>query len=193
MKVYYFDIMGRAEAIRMLLTYKKVDFEDVRLTKEQFGEMKAAGKFEFGQVPALELDDGTMLVQTVSILRYLAAEYDMEAEGAIAEYKINSIFEHSRSDFFQKCVLPTMFAPTEEAKEAAAKTLFTTHLPAYYKTIEGYLDGKKYVAGDKMTWVDIYLSHFFLNHTFNDANPKSGPFKDFFESNAGPNLKKWVE
>ena len=57
MKLYYFDLYGRAETVRMILTRAGVAFEDVRMTPEQFGEMKASGKLPHGQVPALELDD----------------------------------------------------------------------------------------------------------------------------------------
>jgi hypothetical protein len=34
MKVYYFALYGKAEAIRMLLTKAGVEFEDVRLERE---------------------------------------------------------------------------------------------------------------------------------------------------------------
>ena len=35
-KLYYFDIGGRAEAIRALLFYANVDYEDCRLTGQEF-------------------------------------------------------------------------------------------------------------------------------------------------------------
>lgn len=60
-KVYYFDIYGRAEPIRMLLTHAKQEFEDVRINGEQLAELKTSGKLEFGQVPAAE-HDGKNLV-----------------------------------------------------------------------------------------------------------------------------------
>ena len=47
-KLYYFDIGGRAEAIRMLLHDAKVQYEDVRMSFPEFGEAKAAGKFPSG-------------------------------------------------------------------------------------------------------------------------------------------------
>lgn len=56
MKLYYFDVYGRAEPIRMLLNHKKIEFEDVRINKEQMLAMKEAGNLEFGQLPVVEFD-----------------------------------------------------------------------------------------------------------------------------------------
>ena len=64
MKFEYFDLNGRGYPIRLLLKYANVDFEDARITMEAFGANKAAGKYTYGQVPALFLDDGTQLCQT---------------------------------------------------------------------------------------------------------------------------------
>ena len=47
-KLYYFDGYGRAEPIRLLLWFIEEEYEDVRLTGEEFGKLKAEGKFEFG-------------------------------------------------------------------------------------------------------------------------------------------------
>lgn len=58
-KLYYFDGYGRGEPIRLLLNHVKLEFEDCRLTGEEFGKLKAAGKFEFGQVPAFEWEGTT--------------------------------------------------------------------------------------------------------------------------------------
>ena len=47
-KVYYFDIYGKAEPIRMLLSKAGVAFEDVRMTEEQFPMLNALGIFPNG-------------------------------------------------------------------------------------------------------------------------------------------------
>lgn len=41
-KLTYFDARGRAEPIRLLFANAGVTYEDVRLTKEQWGSMKSS-------------------------------------------------------------------------------------------------------------------------------------------------------
>lgn len=60
-KVYYFDIYGRAESLRMLLAHAKQEFEDHRISGEQLAELKTSGKLEFGQLPMLEHDDKNLV------------------------------------------------------------------------------------------------------------------------------------
>eukprot|EP01066_Platyproteum_vivax_P009700 Platyproteum_vivax@DN4286_c0_g1_i2.p1 len=66
-KLTYFGLAGRAEAIRMCFHIGKIPFEDNRLTKEQFGKLKP--DLPLGQVPILEVD-GKVYCQSNAILHY---------------------------------------------------------------------------------------------------------------------------
>jgi glutathione S-transferase len=99
-KLYYFDIFGRAEAIRMLLAHAKHEFEDVRINKDQLQELKNEGKLEFGQVPMLE-HNGKNLVQSWAILRYLGKVLGYYPETSEEAWAVDSIVD-AAEDFFTK-------------------------------------------------------------------------------------------
>ena len=48
MKLYYFDLYGKAECIRMALTVAGAQFEDVRITGDSWTELKNSDKCKFG-------------------------------------------------------------------------------------------------------------------------------------------------
>eukprot|EP01056_Protomagalhaensia_sp_Gyna25_P002918 Protomagalhaensia_sp_Gyna_25__2917@NODE_2707_length_933_cov_2042_808725_g2257_i0_p1_GENE_NODE_2707_length_933_cov_2042_808725_g2257_i0NODE_2707_length_933_cov_2042_808725_g2257_i0_p1_ORF_typecomplete_len212_score44_31GST_N/PF02798_20/1_3e13GST_N_3/PF13417_6/1_1e07GST_C_3/PF14497_6/0_00022Tom37/PF10568_9/0_016GST_N_4/PF17172_4/0_12_NODE_2707_length_933_cov_2042_808725_g2257_i0194829 len=70
--LYYFDVAGRAEPIRCAFAAAGIDFEDKRLTKEEWDEQKAAGLSPSGQLPLLEMD-GKKFVESRAILTYVCA------------------------------------------------------------------------------------------------------------------------
>eukprot|EP00401_Gymnodinium_catenatum_P082949 CAMPEP_0117523596 /NCGR_PEP_ID=MMETSP0784-20121206/34809_1 /TAXON_ID=39447 /ORGANISM="" /LENGTH=275 /DNA_ID=CAMNT_0005319713 /DNA_START=45 /DNA_END=868 /DNA_ORIENTATION=- len=74
LKLIYFNIGGKGDPLRLALSYAGLDFEDVRISREKFLEMKTSGELAFGQVPALVVESGgktTTLVQTAAIARYI--------------------------------------------------------------------------------------------------------------------------
>ena len=72
MELKYFDVFGKGEPIRMCLWKAGKEFKDTRLTFEEWGAWKAECP-EFGQMPLLYLEDGTVLSQGTPILMYLGA------------------------------------------------------------------------------------------------------------------------
>jgi prostaglandin-H2 D-isomerase / glutathione transferase len=76
LKLYYFNIAGKGEQIRLFCAYADLDLEDYRFqSSDEFLKLKSEGKLAFGQVPMLEVDEGNgkvhQLVQSTAILRYL--------------------------------------------------------------------------------------------------------------------------
>ena len=47
-KLYYFDLFGKAEALRMLFYKAGIKYEDVRVTGPSWKDLKDTGKLEFG-------------------------------------------------------------------------------------------------------------------------------------------------
>ena len=67
-KLNYFNGRGRAELIRLVFAAAGQKYEDHRIEKEQWPELKA--KTPFGQAPWLEIHDNghvTVLAQSVTI------------------------------------------------------------------------------------------------------------------------------
>mmetsp|Transcript_44145 Transcript_44145/g.44796 ORF Transcript_44145/g.44796 Transcript_44145/m.44796 type:complete len:93 (+) Transcript_44145:64-342(+) len=61
MTLTYFDLMGRAEAARMVLTHGQVEFHDHRVSGESWAAFKASEKCPSGQLPVLEDEDGVCM------------------------------------------------------------------------------------------------------------------------------------
>ncbi|XP_069141204.1 S-crystallin SL11-like isoform X2 [Argopecten irradians] len=70
----YFDIQGRAEPIRIALAYAGNDFEDKRISFEEWGKMKA--DTPQGSLPVCSID-GEVFWQSTAILRNIAREFDL--------------------------------------------------------------------------------------------------------------------
>lgn len=83
-KLTYFDIAGRAEAIRLALTLGDIAFEDIRVSFEEWQKLKPT--VPGGQLPALQLGEGPYIGESLAMLRYagkLASLYPEDADKAL--------------------------------------------------------------------------------------------------------------
>ena len=60
MKLTYFPLYGKCEAIRMLLHHSKTEYENCHVTGESFQALKQSGILPNGQVPILEHEGKVM-------------------------------------------------------------------------------------------------------------------------------------
>ena len=190
-KLYYFDVYGPVESIRMLLHKAGVQFEDHRLNRDQVNELKTQGVLEFGQVPMLELDDGTKLTQTKAIFRYLARVHKFEAENDMDYYRGESMYSHFAEDLQERAMYKVFFMPEGEEKVKAKAQLFEKTFPEFFERVDSWVAGKKYLLGDKLTLYDFAIGGFFHNMVLNAGNPDSAQWAPIWEK-AGENLKKYV-
>ena len=168
MKLYYFDIYGRAESIRFLLSHAKVEYENVN-AGPIMADLKK-DKLEFGQVPLLETADGHSFVQSWAILRYLGRTYGYYPNEAELAWKIDSTID-AVEDYFA-AYFKFNFESNEE-KKAIFKEAWLKNLPIWVAAIEKRLEanGGKYIAGDKITIADFAIGAVAFNLLLNEANP----------------------
>jgi glutathione S-transferase len=141
LKLYYFNIKGKGEPIRLFCAYAGLELEDYRIASfDEFGALKESGKLAFGQVPLLELDGKDQLVQTASILRYLAKISGLYPEDPILAAKVDAALEQETDAFTGLTVASytTRFGFTmdEDTKANAYAIISTEVLPKHLGNVE---------------------------------------------------------
>ena len=90
-KFTYCYLYGRGEASKLLLQHANVQFEDERITFEQWGALK--GKAMGGALPNLKTEEGTIINESVASLRYLGARFGYYSNDPIQMWTIDSTIE----------------------------------------------------------------------------------------------------
>jgi len=88
--LHYFDIYGRAEAIRMVLAYLDLSYIDHRVEFSEWPSLKQSPMCEFEQLPVLDID-GHLLVQSRAALRYLCQIHSLYPTSAKDIYLLESL------------------------------------------------------------------------------------------------------
>lgn len=159
MKLYYFDIPGKAEAIRLLLAHAGIKYEDIRFKPEDWPKYKE--KFELKQVPVLEID-GKQYCQSVAIMEFLGMKYGYLPKKDFCKLSKVMFIVNLAEDMFAK-VYPLMKAGSfydEKSKAETLDKLLNVNGPLYMKALEKRLKEnscKKFIVGCKYTIADFAL------------------------------------
>jgi glutathione S-transferase len=151
--LYYFDIRGRAEAVRIVFHDTKTPFRDE--TPQNWAEMKAQGikdgTIPFGQMPYLR-HGNFHLVESNAILRYLGRKLDRYGSSEEHRSWVDMFLDATES-------LRSKYADfiyAQQGKEDA-KLAYLTRVTEHLNYVENWLsrDGKqKYLVGDDFTVAD---------------------------------------
>ncbi|CAG9837862.1 unnamed protein product [Diabrotica balteata] len=149
-KLIYFDVTGKGEPIRLLLSYGEIPFEDKRV---EFGEWpKIKPTTPLGQLPVLEVD-GKAIPQSTAICRYLASILKLDGKDA----KENLALDVALETLFDLQKLATEIKYEKDAAKKNEKVeKLKQVLPVYFGKLEEYAKKHNgYVAYERISWADI--------------------------------------
>ena len=154
-KLIYFNANGRVGLIRAMLAYKKIPFENIMYTMEEWPSKK--DNYEFKQLPQLEVN-GKKLTQTIAICLYLARQLDLYPKDIYLQYHVDSLLA-CRDDI-------TRLYRKVWGKEATQEEYkqYKEMIILYLKRIEERykeLGSGKYYLGNDLSVADFFLGCMF--------------------------------
>lgn len=156
----YFAPLACSMAARMALYEAGIDagFEEVVLsTKRTKGGADYLIVNPRGQVPALVIDDGTVLTEVPAILQYIAGLAPdnglLPSDGTFQRTQVQQWLNYVATEI-HKGVFYLMFNPHSPPE---AKAFARGLLPARYDFVAKALAGRDYLVGDHFTVADAYL------------------------------------
>nr|QUF59398.1 glutathione S-transferase GSTS1/2-4 [Brachionus angularis] len=157
-KLYYFNIRGRAEIARLIFAAAGQKYEDVRLEREQWAQLKSSSPL--GQLPFIEINDNgkvTRFSQSMTIARYLARRFNLAGKGEEEQTTVE-MYADQVSDLLNEFI-KFYFEKDETRKSELAKKLYEETIPNNLRLFESRIgsSGSGYIAASGLTWADLYL------------------------------------
>jgi len=153
-KLYYFDIRGLAEPIRLCFAQAGVKFDDVRIKYEDWPSYKA--KMPFGQCPVLE-EDGRQLSQSMAILRYVGRKHGLEADDEW-DRAVGDELSTSWLDMYTRSA-NAWAEPDKEMKKQKFGQVVEEFIKPRLRYFDDHFAKSKsgFLVGDKVTWCDFFV------------------------------------
>jgi glutathione S-transferase len=151
-KLTYFDFDGgRGEPIRIAFHAAGVEFEDHRISFDEF--MKTRGDMRFTCAPVLEIDD-VIVTQSNSILRYIG-----KLAGLYPEDHLQALYCDEAMDAVEDLLhqIGKSFGLEGDELKAAREQLTDGWLTVFIKGLAEILQrgGGEYFAGNRLTVADL--------------------------------------
>ena len=165
--VHYFGLYGRAEHMRMMLAHSGTEWKNNSFGMEQWGELKPT--MPRGQVPALELEDGTKLGQAVACLRYLSSKLGYTPADDMEKWHCDNIID-MYSEIIGDMYIPEFLKMTggdQEKIDAAIDKIHNNVLPKFMEGIASYVSKEGWAVGDKISLADFCLGAIWCNYINN--------------------------
>jgi glutathione S-transferase len=109
-----------------------------------------------GQVPVLQLEDGSFLTEGAVIIQFLVDQFELK--DLLPEINKPERYQTLSWMNFIASEIHKAYSPFfHESYGEESKTIFSTILNKHYAWIDQQLDGQNYLMGSNFTIADIYL------------------------------------
>ncbi len=153
-KLIYFDAASsRGEECRLALHLAGVEFEDVRVKREEWPALKP--KTPFGGMPVLEMPGHPPLAQSNAILVLIGRRYGLHPKDDFEAARHEAVMCHVED--LRAAVSPTLRIADEAEKKKAREALVASFLPTWGERAEKQLGDGPFFAGAKIHVVDLKL------------------------------------
>ena len=137
------------------LAFEKIKVDEHTKLMDNGGDYRAVNPLGF--VPALELDDGTVLTEGAAIVQYIADQVPAKQlappNGKLERAKLQSWLNFIASEIQMGCFCPLFHSTTSDA----AKTMYRDRLATRLGHVDRHLSQQEYVLGKHFSLADAYL------------------------------------
>ncbi|HEY8090481.1 MAG TPA: glutathione S-transferase family protein [Polyangiaceae bacterium] len=153
-RLIYFDApVSRGEECRLALHVAGVEFEDVRVKREDWPTLKPTTPF--GSVPVLEMHGHPPLAQSNAILGLVGRQYGLHPQDPFEAARHEAMMCHVED--LRAGVGPSLRIADEAEKKKVRQELVATFLPTWAEKVERQLGDGPFFAGSKLHVVDLKL------------------------------------
>ncbi|KAL0881852.1 hypothetical protein ABMA27_001627 [Loxostege sticticalis] len=149
-KITYFDLPGYVDAIRYMLHYSGMKFEDVRYQLKDWPIKEVKDATPYGQLPVYE-EDGRTINQSMAIARYVASQTGLLPSDPWEQAKLDAAVLNVY-DFFK-----AIYSTATEKDEEKKKALQAETVAFYFSKFERDLKAGNGYFGGKLSWADFVL------------------------------------
>ena len=153
-RLMYFDMAAsRGEECRLALRVAGVDFEDVRVKREEWPALKP--KTPYGSMPVYEVPGHPPLAHSNAILALIGRQHGLHPADPFEAARHEAMMSHVED--LRATVGPSIRISDEAEKKKAREALVTGFLPTWGAATEKNLGDGPFFAGAKIHVVDFKL------------------------------------
>jgi len=195
-KLTYFDVRARAEVARLLFAAAGVEYEDKRVSNEDWAALKP--NTPFGSLPTLEVE-GQTICQSRTIDRFLAERFGLIGSNDLERARINMVMDCVGD--MSEGAFKVQGIKNETDKAEATKKLIEETIPAqlgnFQRLLEANNGGDGFFVGNQLSVADLTFYHYTVSmEAFGvplpwDKFPKLSALNQRVASE--PKIKAWLD